>query len=475
MRQNPPRHECSILSELDVLHKILVRRGGADPAASMPPQGFEHDNMRIARAETRDHQRRQPRTLGEVLAAKTPFPTFREARMMRKVNLVATLLLWGCSGCRTQASGDSVVTTKDSLGIRIVENRSLSEAAPWVLDTNSFVDVGGATSETTGEFSGYTYPVRLTSGRIVVATGGELRYFDARGNWQRSVGRPGAGPGEFKNLGWLSRGTIDTLFTYDWSLRRFSTFSGEGELIREQAGPLGNYRPTGVLEGGAFLLQYEKSVDNSAAVGAARDTVELVTVDPGGTRGKVIGRFLGSDYLVSRFDRAMSVSELPFGSELLVSVRGANVYVGRSDRAEILVLGPDGQVVRLLRWDMAPSPVTSVDIDQYIAARAATMREGPFRALRIAALKEAPFPRNKPLFSTLLIGEDGAIWIGRYSATAAPTVFDVFDSTGRSIGHVEMPTGLRPTQISASFVLGTWEDPDDVQHVRVHALRKRSD
>src|SRR5687768_6626207 len=157
------------------------------------------------------------------------------------------LLLGGLSGCKPSVSPPAGMTTRDSLGILILENRAPSEVrAPWILDTSSVIDIGSQSADLNQEFSGFVIPVLLSDGRIVVANGGtsELRFFGPDGKWIKSVGRRGAGPGEFESLGWLDVGAGDTLRTYDWDLRRLSVFSPAGDFVRPcPCTPAARYRP----------------------------------------------------------------------------------------------------------------------------------------------------------------------------------------------------------------------------------------
>lgn len=90
-------------------------------------------------------------------------------------------------------------------------------------------------------------------------------------------------------------------------------------------------------------------------------------------------------------------------------------------------------------------------------------------------LREAPFPKWKPSYAGLLVGPEGSIWVRRYTEPdrAAPTTFEVFDSAGAWLGEVAMPPGYAPTQIIPGFVVGTWQDADDVRHVRLYRLVPR--
>jgi hypothetical protein len=42
----------------------------------------------------------------------------------------------------------------------------------------------------------------------------------------------------------------------------------------------------------------------------------------------------------------------------------------------------------------------------------------------------------------------------------------------RSLGRVDLPSGLDPTHIGSDFVVGTWRDDVDIEHVRVYDLVK---
>jgi hypothetical protein len=48
----------------------------------------------------------------------------------------------------------------------------------------------------------------------------------------------------------------------------------------------------------------------------------------------------------------------------------------------------------------------------------------------------------------------------------------VFDADGHHLGEVLMPEGLDVHQIGDDFVLGRWIDSLEVEHVRMHELRK---
>lgn len=394
---------------------------------------------------------------------------------------IAALALVASSACVGTAQEADTTTSRDSLGIVIVENEAPPRTeAPWRLDTASVIDLGSQSGDPHQEFSDFVHPVRLTDGRLVVANGGsnELRIFGPDGKWQKSVGRQGSGPGEFQQLGWLDVGTGDTLRTYDWGLLRFSVFSSDGVFLRTVSlRSIGQHRPAGVLADGRLIVQRQNFVTPDSKPGVGRDTLPLQVYDDTGNLSDSVGRFPGSEHLIQTGKGSVSVSSLPFGKDLFVVAHGSRLYVGTSDGPEILVKTPDGVTERIVRWRTAPVAVTPGDIEAYIAAASEGWPPGreERRDRFVRMLREAPFPKWKPSYAGLLVGPEGWIWVRRYTEPdkSAPTTFEVFDSTGRWLGEVGMPAGYTPTQITPGFVVGTWLDADDVRHVRVYRLVPR--
>ena len=391
------------------------------------------------------------------------------------------LLLGGLSGCTPSVSPPPGMTTRDSLGILIVENRAPAEVrAPWILDTSTVIDIGSQSADPNQEFSGFVIPVLLSDGRIIVANGGtnELRFFGPEGKWIKSVGRQGGGPGEFENLGWLDVGAADTLRTYDWGLRRLSVFTAEGVFVRPVAlltgGEVSSPRPLGMLGDGRLVALSQNAVTIESKPGAGRDTVPLFALDLTRESADSLGRFPSHEHLIHTGKGSVSAGSLPFGKDLHVLVHGSRIYVGTSDGPEVLVLGSNGRLERVMRWTAAPVPVTPADIEAY--AEAGSREFGPGQEERrerfLLRLKQTPFPKWKPAYAGLLAGPEGSIWIRRYTEPdrSVPTDFEVFDSTGRWLGGVSMPSGFDPARISAGAVVGIWRDDNDVQRVRVYHL-----
>jgi hypothetical protein len=104
----------------------------------------------------------------------------------------------------------------------------------WTLSERPVVQIGVVEGEEAYQLHNAVSAVRLTDGRIAVLNAGtqQLRFFDARGRFQKSVGGRGSGPGEFRRPERLYRGSADSVYVYDSALRRESWYDGTGELAR---------------------------------------------------------------------------------------------------------------------------------------------------------------------------------------------------------------------------------------------------
>ena len=90
------------------------------------------------------------------------------SRFVSSSPIALLLVFGGLSGCKSSAAPPAGMTTRDSLGIPIVENGAPAAIrAPWSLDTVSVIDIGSQSADPSQEFSGFVIPVLLSDGRIV--------------------------------------------------------------------------------------------------------------------------------------------------------------------------------------------------------------------------------------------------------------------------------------------------------------------
>lgn len=400
---------------------------------------------------------------------------------MRQALLLTGLI---CS-CETQAEPLPRAVVRDSAGVTIVENAGplARDSVAMVVDTTAVVEIGGSGQAGT-EFGRVSGTLRLGDGVIVVADGGhsELRFFDSSGAWQRTVGRKGSGPGEFDMIGALYPLGPDSLAVYDINRRRISVFGADGSLIREltlSSAPEDGFPfMIGVLDGS--LLVQTQGFSQSWQNGPRRDTVPVLRYPRWSPPALPLGRFPGSDtYMLVQRNSGGQIAtttstSLPFGRVLTLRTAGDRLHVGTGDRDEIASYDSAGKLTRLVRWTQPLVPVTDADI----AAIKREMLEGfrpgaEARRDRVKGILEAmTFPSTKPAYDSFVVGDEGSLWVERYSQPAShlPARYDVFDGSGQWLGHVTFPARFALSHAGPGYALGVWRDRDDVERVRLYHL-----
>jgi hypothetical protein len=373
---------------------------------------------------------------------------------------------------------------RDSLGIAIVENLSPASAEPpFTLDSIPVIDIGRDADNPHEELSGFVFPVRLSDGRVVVGNGGtrELRVFDSQGRWLHSIGREGEGPGEFRGVGRFHIGAGDTLYVYDMRLRRLSVFSPDGtfqrSLLMQAPSEMTGLRTAGVLVDGRVVARTQRGFTSQAKEGMRRDTVSLFVFDAAGRLDDTVGQYPGREEWIIRSENSVTISDWPFGKDIVALTHQSRIIVGTTDSPEVLILQADGTLERIIRWAATDLPVTAADIDAFVRRAGEGWNPGSetFRDEYLEKLTSVSFPATKPAYTDALVSSDGTLWLRKYDDPSLPDVevFEVFDADGVWLGAVRMPPRFTLTQLSGEYAIGKWNDPDEVQHVRVYRLTDR--
>jgi hypothetical protein len=387
------------------------------------------------------------------------------------------------------ASGDTPAVralVRDSAGIAIVENAAplAPDSVAMVVDSARVLEIGGSGDART-EFGRVAGTVRLGDGVIVVADGGnsELRFFDSAGAWQRTVGRKGAGPGEFEMIGGLYRLESDSLAVFDINQRRVSVFGADGALKRGMtlSGSLQDGFPSVIGVMGGDLLVRIETFSQSQQSGNRRDTMPILRYPRWATPSLPLGAFPGwelhSEVSTNSAGQIASITNtiLPFGWMLWVGISKDRLHVGTADRYEIASHDSTGRITRLVRWVHAPVPVTDADIATVKQQMLAGFRPGAEaqRDRLSETLERMTFHSTKPAYDGFVAGDDGALWVRRYDQPAEdlPARYDVFDRDGQWLGHVTFPPRFTLHHAGPGYALGVWQDPDEVDHVRLYRLR----
>jgi hypothetical protein len=320
--------------------------------------------------------------------------------------------------------------------------------------------------------------VRLADGTVAVADAAqEVRFFGPGGGHVRTVGGPGEGPGEFTGLAALARHPGGGVWAWDFSLRRVTRISGDGEIddvvTLDPEPPV--LSPVGALPDGTFVFKQLWGAGATAAAtrtGLRRDPVAVVRLDASGALLDTLDLVPGREVHIEEEDGRGVMITPPFGRNAVGTVRGDRVVVGSQETFEVRELAPDGAVLRVLRL-----PSRDVGLDPADARRLLDERVEAAPPERRATLRRSlgaiPFPESRPAHGGLLADREGNLWVSEWAPfPRVPGRWTVFGPDGRWLGEVEMPPGFQPTDIGDDWLVGVQRDEMDVEYVLVFPLVK---
>lgn len=311
-----------------------------------------------------------------------------------------------------------------------------------------------------------------------------IRVFSAStGEFIRTIGRSGEGPGEFRmltNIGWAG----DSLYATDFALQRFSLFSPYGDHHRTEAihPPLvsGSRRssiPRAVLRGGAVVLQErlplrpltDGSVTSSpwALFDPADSSVSTVGIqDLRDIRAAVPieGQRVHTTFLQQPLSTRNYLAIHPDGRSVVVVDQPAGRDTPGTYTVTRIDAGGKRMYSRRIRY--RPVPVTRAYADSLYAAQALILAHwmGEGRAVEMAR-RHLIVPQAFPPVGKVVHARDDAVWLRRVVEAGGAARWLVFDDDGRMKASAVAPAGLQIMFADASQVWGVLHDEFEVPYV----------
>jgi len=418
--------------------------------------------------------------------------------------VIVSIIVSALASCGEGGPHQTLMETRDSLGILIVENSAplwQTNESAWTLDSIPSLEIGADPDDPGQQLYGVGGVLVLENGRVVVVNEGlvNVLMFDSLGSFLGAVGRPGEGPGEFRRVDGVYRCPGDTIVVNGFS--QVSFFDSEATFIRSErlvptAGDGTSLRLQGVSSDcSRFLLRGGYATPELGEVGRVSYTLFWGTLD--NSVRDSISTIPGWEAEVKLISGGAQPLALPWGAGAKWAVRGDEVFLGMSDRPEIRVFDSVGLLTQVIRWPDTPRPVSAADRALYADRRERWLEKYPQVGEAFPDLDEySTVPTEKPALLSLLTDDEGNLWVREYPASVAgrPDIYDysnpdapfrenpapsqdperwnVFDSTGRLLGAVEVPADLAVRSIHKNRLIAIWRDEFDVERIRFYHLNK---
>jgi hypothetical protein len=287
---------------------------------------------------------------------------------------------------------------------------------------------------------------------------------DPDGRHLRTIGRTGAGPGEFPQPSGLLLTEDDHLWVFDPSALRYTVFRLDGAVVETlrrdfPAGYPYYWEPVG----GADQRIYEAAPIRNPISG--EDESVFLALAPGDRALEpvdTIRRFLDRSPPMWPVDRSAAGVRVQAGGgialapprEVMIpfSARShdrldprGGFWTGHTDEMRFIRRSWTGDIVQIVeRPDAEPRPATRGDRQGAIEELTARWGEG----FRVRA-DPGQIPDHMPFWESFWVDPDGRVWVERFRPPGTPSsalpTWEVFGSDGAYLGAFELPLASGPS------------------------------
>jgi hypothetical protein len=353
------------------------------------------------------------------------------------------------------------------------------------------IPLGRPTGAYAGEFSLLRNVRELSDGSILVADpiDGTLQRIDRAMTRATTLGRTGAGPGEYKQPDAVWPLPADSSLLVDLGNNRLTVIHPNGQLgatrLLAEPSPTGGLTlmlPGGVDRSGRVYFRGGRPGDDSLTVMRFdRRTGQSARV------ASIKGPPMNEQSSGEENNRRVAQAPVPLGASdgWAVSPTG-RIFLVRAADYHVDVILPDGSRASGARVAFTPVRIGTAEKEEF----AASLRRGG--ALTVSMENRngetslslgrggpppdgaiaSNFPPTMPPFNAGDIWVDSRerLWVRRSQAAGRPPLYDVFSERGSLVGSVRFPAARRIAGMGNGVVYVTRSDDDDLQYLERYAL-----
>lgn len=270
-----------------------------------------------------------------------------------------------------------------------------------------------------------------------------IKIFDKDGNFVRTFGKKGQGPGEFIRPFSLSVTSQDEIVIYDLVNRRFSFYSKDGQFIKDLS--------TAKF---SFTSPRIDSKGNILAITIERDRENPV-------------------YDLRKYDSSLnyvcSYVNIPIPDPLIYNLyrpsmkwtlsEEDNIIFGYPEKYEFHIFNPEGDEIMKIEKEFTPNDITQEHIE--LAKKA---------ALRFSGEMKLEIPPHYPAYSYISVDENNFIFVQTYYEVndVLESFYDVFDSDGKYINKIKLNAWPRAWKKGKLYTIEN--DEDGFQVIKIYRV-----
>ena len=323
---------------------------------------------------------------------------------------------------------------------------------------------------------------RLADGSVAVALQGpaQVRRYGPDGTHLWTVGRRGAGPGDFQRPAVLESCSGENgIVVYDEALYRVTTLSTNGDLVATWSLPFEGSPPyqATCAPNGRMIYHGWGALPNDP--GIVRWRVPVMWAVEGSGPHIVRDSVQAHERVLD--DQTGSYMDRPWSKQLVLGGTDLGVWIGTGDEYLLELVGWDGLPIAAARWSGRDLMATQQDADRFREELVAGM-DGDTRERWVRESWpgwEQLLPSRVPAYSKLIANSEGLVWVGSWEGELwlsrlrghPGTRWDELDGSGMWVRQVTIPANMSPLDFGAEWVLVVVRDDLGAERLAVYEFQ----
>lgn len=372
------------------------------------------------------------------------------------------------------------LTTALTVGLGAISHpdRPLAEEQRCTLTVSARPAVTITSTDKTGLFYRITGGVFVDGDGVVVVSSGtqSVLAFSREGRLERTIGRKGEGPGEFRFLSGLWRFDDSTLMVSDNPKARVTLLNNTLDNARSVAlqSASGVRWPVvvGVAGGSIVAINGQAFERGQMGVGTVRPPYQFLRYSRDGALRDTVMVVAGREFHVWQDNAARPTRAIPLGADVLFAASDSGLFLLSTDGGRITRVRQRNREELFATLPLVRQRITSADVARYKAAQRAEAVT-PAQQRSVALLDEIPFPQYFPTADGLLVDGTGAVWARRFAAPPSErATWERVSGDGRTQCTAHIPTSVRLLDADADRVLGVMTNADGEESIVIYSIRR---
>ncbi len=343
-------------------------------------------------------------------------------------------------------------------GIEYVRNTALPLRPDITLSLEEELSIGGEDDQ--GNI------ILFETGSVIVDEGGDMyivdrqdaqiKVFDPEGNFIRSIGRKGEGPGEFQVVAYVMFVPDDRLLVMDFMARRTSLLERSGDFISSHQWTKSFSQPVLTTDSSYFVRE---RVTEEGADALSERRLVMDELDFEGNEIRSFGDYTPPEMRMLRQGNIMFGMSVPHSPQSIFTGDMANqcFYHCLNDTYLIEVSNTEGNVFRKIDRPYDPLPYTSKDKEEVLARF--RERGNPEQMKLVEGMD---FPAVKNVMERMTTDDEGNLWVAtheiREEGDVEARAYDIFDRDGTY--DMRLWLEKRPSAFMRGKMYVHYTDPD---------------